>query len=560
LSSVDGPAFPRLPAVAVVLVTVIAVLAVRLVYLGTIAASEMPADTPKFSLHAQRGSMWDRSGNVLATERYAFDVYVAPNEVNDGAGFAASVAPVLGRDVADIEAAVADHSLRWVSLEREVPMATARVLRELGLTGLHLQRNARRAYPLGADAAHLTGFVDIDGNSHYGLEEWYEDYLRGRPGNYAGNFGSDPRAFRAPVDGSDLILSIDRTIQVAAAKLLREAVERESATGGAAIVVDPGTGEILASASVPSYDPTDYAHADPEWYRDPAVSALYEPGSVMKAVTVAAALDRGAVPPGWTYHDEASIEVAGLEISNWDRAAHGTVTLTDLLRLSLNVGAVHVAQALGADRFYEALAEFGFGSATGVDLAEEAVGIVRWPDSEANWFEGYLATNSFGQGIATTPMQVVTAIAAIANEGLLMRPHLVSEVIAADGSVRRVRPQPVRQVISAQTAHQTIRMLEEVVSGKVEQANVPGYSVAGKTGTSEIPTADGYEKHATIASFVGIVPSSRPRLVILVKLDRPDSARGSEAAAPVFREIAQVALDVLEIPPDQPLDSQTEGR
>jgi cell division protein FtsI/penicillin-binding protein 2 len=552
MSPSDGPAFPRLPFVAAVIVTVIAVLGVRLAYLGTVASASAPGGTPRFPLHAQRGSIWDRSGDLVAAERYTFAVFAAPYEILDASVFSGIVAPHLGRDRAEIAALVTDRTQRWVSLDAEVPMATARTLRDLQITGLHLQRRARRAYPLGDEAAHITGFVDAEGHSHYGLEAWYDDFLRGREGSYAGNFGSDPRAFRAPVDGSDLILTIDRGIQRAAARALRDAVAAETATGGSAIVLDARTGAVLASTSVPTYDPADYAAADPEWYRDPVVAALYEPGSVLKAVTVSAAIDRGAVPIGWTYEDEGSISVNGMVIMNWDGLPHGTATLTDLLQQSLNVGAVRVAQALGPDRFYDALAAFGFGALTGVDLASESPGIVAWPDADETWFEGNLATNSFGQGIAATPLQMAAAMAAIANDGRLMRPYLVSEIVSADGQVRHIRPQPVRDVIAPETARRTRRMLADVVSGRVTQAAIPGYTVAGKTGTSQIPTEDGYEEHDTIASFVGMVPADDPRLVILVKVDRPDSVRGSDAAAPVFRTIARVTLETLGIPPDQP--------
>ncbi|MFN2114521.1 MAG: peptidoglycan D,D-transpeptidase FtsI family protein, partial [Anaerolineae bacterium] len=286
----------------------------------------------------------------------------------------------------------------------------------------------------------------------------------------------------------------------------------------------------------------------------PAVSALYEPGSVLKAMTDDSALDASVVEPGWSYEDEGTITVDGLLISNWDGLPHGTTTLTKLLQYSLNVGAVHVAQEMGPDLFYSYLAAFGFGATTGVDLANEAEGLVKWPDATSDWYHGNLATNSFGQGIAATPLQVTAAMAAIANDGRLMRPHSVAAVIDSSGAIEPIRPQPVRQVVSANTARRVREMLAEVVSGRVTQAAIPGYSVGGKTGTSQIPTADGYEDEDTIASFGGFVPVQQPRLVILVKIDRPDSVRGGQAAAPVFKAVARVALEVLDIQPDQPID------
>jgi cell division protein FtsI (penicillin-binding protein 3) len=550
-----APLYPRLTVVAIALVTVMVVLAGRLTYLGTVTASAMPPDRPSTELPAQRGALWDRRGALLATESYVYRVNIAPNEVNDSRAFAHAVAPVLDLAESDVLVAAADIARPWVPLAVNVSSTAAHALSETRVAGIHLERDAGRTYPLGATAAHVTGFVNAEDKAFYGVEEQYDTVLRGHPGTLHGRYGSDPRAYEPPRDGTGLVLTIDRDLQLAAATALQRAVESQSATGGTIVAIEPSTGAILALTSLPSFDPNDLAGADPAAFVDPAISAIYEPGSVLKAVTIAAALDAGVITPDSTYEDTGKVDVDGLPIENWDRLAHGTTTMTELLQFSLNVGAVHVAQTLGRDRFYAALAAFGLGTPTGVDLAGEIAGLVTWPTADATWTESTLATNSFGQGIAATPLQVISAIAALGNDGRLMHPHVVAAVTTGNGQLTPVAPQLVRQTVSPRAAGEAARMLEAVVSGHVTQAAVPGYSVAGKTGTSQIATPDGYEPHDTIASFAGFLPATEPRVAILVKIDRPDAVRGSEVAAPVFADVARAAVDILGIPPDRPIGS-----
>jgi cell division protein FtsI (penicillin-binding protein 3) len=551
--------YPRLAAVGAAVATVVVVLALRLVDLGVLRAHTASADAITFPVDTSRGAIWDRHGALVALERYTYRASAAPREVTDPVTFAAGVAPLLGLPEAEVLDSASNTDRTWVELAAGVSVPTTRALEGLKLDGLHLERVPERAYPLDETAAHLVGFVNREGKSFYGVEEQHDDVLRGTPGAIVGRFGSDPRAYRAPRDGDALILTIDRDIQVAAYELLRAAVEAQSADGGTVIVLAPDTGAILASASVPSYDPNHFAEADPGTFPDPAVSAVYEPGSVIKALTMAAALDAGLVTPESTYEDTGAVDVAGMHIANWDNLAHGTTTMTELLQHSLNVGAVHVAALLGSDRFYRALAAFGLGAPTGVDLAGEVAGTVHDPALESDWYEGNLASNSFGQGMDATPLQVAAAISAIANDGRLMRPYVVAARVRPDGEVVSTAPQLMRQVVSPGTARTVRGMLQEVVRGKVTQAAVPGHSVGGKTGTSQVPVPGGYDPRATIASFAGFLPVDHPRVVILVKIDHPDAVRGSEVAAPVFAQVARAVIDALDIPSDEPVRRAGDG-
>jgi cell division protein FtsI (penicillin-binding protein 3) len=578
----DPPLYPRIAAVATAVATVFVVLGVRLVGLTTGDESRQPAAAAAnhFDIPAPRGTVWDRSGELLATEGYVYEIGVdlPAIEGRDVAAFAAAVAPQIGRQPADVEAAIragqADKRLRWVSLARGVDAAAVQRLNalqigagdaavDLGTLGLTDERVPRRSFPLGAAAAHVTGMINVDGEANYGAEAQYDAQLTGKAGMLSGYAGTDPRAFEPVQPGADLRLTIDRDIQVAASEALAAAIAEQEAVGGTVIALDPATGAILALASWPSYDPNNYAGTDPALFNDPAISAIYEPGSVIKALTVAAALDAGAIDPNMTYEDEGTIDVGGIHIANWDRLAHGHTTLTQMLRLSLNVGAVHVAQALGRERFYPALANFGFGAKTEVDLVGEVEGLIHWPHTDPGWWEGYLASNSFGQGMSATPLQVVVAMSALAADGNLPVPHILAETIPPEGPAQPTTPRIRRQVIAPATARTVRAMLVDVVDNNVKHAAIPGYSVGGKTGTSQIPIPGGYDPEDTIASFCGFLPAGEPRVVILTKVDRPKGIRGGDVAGPLFRKVAEAAIVALDIAPDRPVvpvSGQGDGR
>lgn len=571
MSAQRSPYYPRLAALATALATIIVVLGLRLTWLAR-ASAETSDPGRRFEIPAPRGTIWDRQGTPLATNSYAYEIgldLATARQLDDLAGLCEAIAIPLGQpagEILDRSRQAIDaytHALtttRWIRLAPLVDMPTSKALAPFEDQGVTQRRIPRRVYPLGADTAHLTGFLYAGPEAGdrpvpaLGIEASYDATLTGIDGQLAGYSGSQPGDFRPARSGTDLRLTIDRDIQVAAARALAETIEAQSATGGTVIVLDVASGAVLASTSLPSFDPNHFESADPASFADPAVSASYEPGSVIKAVTLAAAIDAGAVTADSHYQDEGTIEYAGLHIQNWDHLGHGWISMRDMMVNSLNVGAVWTADQLGRERFYRALSEFGFGLATGVDLAAEAAGIVHWPELEGEaWYAGNLATNSFGQGLSATPMQVASAIAAIANDGRLMQPYVLAEALPAGAPGVPAQPRMLRQVIRPETARAVRELMQAVVDDKATQAALPGYTVAGKTGTSQIPVPGGYDDSGTIASFAGFLPADQPRVLILTKVDRPHAVRGSDVAAPLFREVAAAVVAALDIPPDRAL-------
>jgi len=411
-----------------------------------------------------------------------------------------------------------------------------------------------RFYPEGKLLAHALGFVTVAGDSYYGLEEKYSDFLQGKPGSLPRWQGEELLAedfsiYLPSEAGHDLILTIDRGIQHIVERALAEAVESSGAEGGTIIVMAP-TGAILAIASYPAYNPNEYQkYNDASIFTDPAISRFYEPGSVFKIITMAIGLDTGTATPESVFDDPGKLEVGGHVFRNADRQAHGQVTATDILALSLNVGIARLGEKIGSDVFYKYLPRFGFDSKTGVDLPHEVDGLVKFP-GDPNWSWSDLIANTFGQGISVTPLQMITAVAAVANDGMLMRPYVVDRLVE-DGRVIQVDPMPVRQVIKPETARTLTEMLVAAVERGAPEARIEGYRVAGKTGTAQVPVKGKYHEEWTIASFAGYVPADDPAFVCLIKLDKPQtSIWGASVAAPVFREIAPQILRHLKVPPD----------
>ncbi|MCB0215614.1 MAG: penicillin-binding protein 2 [Caldilineae bacterium] len=569
MSAQRSPFYPRLAALATMLATLVVVLGLRLTWLARASAEPSERDR-RFEIPAPRGTIWDRQGMPLATDSYAYEIgldLATARQQDDLVALCEAIAIPLGQPAAEIleRAQVAIDAYtqaltttRWIRLAPLVDIPTSKALAAYEDQGVTQRRIPHRIYPLGADSAHVTGFLYAGPEpgdrpvAALGVEASYDATLTGIDGQLAGYSGSQPGDFRPARAGTDLRLTIDRDIQVAAARALAETIEQQSATGGTVIVLEVASGAILASTSLPSFDPNHFETADPASFSDPAVSASYEPGSVLKSVTLAAAIDAGAVTPDSHYQDEGTIEYEGLHIQNSDHLGHGWISMRDMMVNSLNVGAVWTAGQLGREPFYRALSDFGFGVPTGVDLAAEASGIVHWPAVEGeDWYAGNLATNSFGQGLSATPLQVAAAIAAIANDGRLMQPYVLAEALPAGRPGVPTQPRMVRQVIGAESAREVRQLMQAVVDDKATQAALPGYAVAGKTGTSQIPVPGGYDDTGTIASFAGFLPVDQPQVLILTKVDRPHAVRGSDVAAPLFREVAKAVVAALDIPPDR---------
>jgi cell division protein FtsI (penicillin-binding protein 3) len=350
------------------------------------------------------------------------------------------------------------------------------------------------------------------------------------------------------------VLTIDRDVQFLAETQLQEAIARTGSSGGTIIIMRPRTGDVLAMASYPSYDPNNYFNiTNPRDLRNPAISDVYEPGSVFKIVTVAAALEAGTVTPSWTYNDQGRFDIGGIQIYNWDRGAYGLVDATQVLVDSLNVGVATMAYQMGWEEYYRRISQFNIGRTTRIDLQGEEAGILRTPNSlRGDWSESDLGTNSFGQGLSVTPLQMLTAVNAIANDGLMMQPRVVYQIVDGD-NVYSSGTSALGRPISAETARiVTDMMVSAVRDGLDDRAQVPGYTIAGKTGTAQYRSAAGnYDPNRFIMTFVGFLPADDPQVSVLVKLDHPTSGRwASEVAAPVFSRLTGRLVDLLEIPTD----------
>ena len=520
----------------------------------------------RLDIMPRRGAILDRNGYPLAASVDAYDVLVdkhiwgSPDKAHQSAE---TLADVLIRPTDDILADLDGSISREVVVARGLDYQASVAVEDLGLPGVRLIRSSRRVYPEGNMAPALLGFLGRDNLGLAGLEADYDSELGGAAGAlvYERDGKGDPIPVAhakqvAAEPGADIILTIDRYMQHLVERELDDTIKKHKASGGTIIIMDPRTGAILAMASRPSFDVTHLDLSDEgktDLYRNRAVTDLYEPGSVFKTITMSAALNEGVVSPESTYVDEGVFRASGWTITNWDLGAHGVQTATQILTKSLNTGAAWLSQLLGPEPFYDYVQRFGFGQSTGVGLSGEAPGQVRTPADE-DWSEVDMATNSFGQGINVTPLQMITAISAIANDGRLMRPYVVREVHRGDES-EMTEPVIVRQVITPDTANTLTDMMESVVDGitAIYAISVPGYRVAGKTGTASISVPGGYKPDSYIASFTGFVPSDDPVLAMLVKIDEPkDVPWGSAVCAPVFARLASTILPYLKVAPEAP--------
>jgi cell division protein FtsI/penicillin-binding protein 2 len=514
------------------------------------------------TVSARRGSILDTNGDLLAGNLSVDYIYAEPARIKDPQEVANKLAPVLGVTPEQLLPALSDRQRTVVPLlnRRKFPSNISEQVAKLRIPGIFLEPTTSRVYPENQLAAHLLGFVDGDSKGWYGIEGLHQETIGGRPGRLraekdtAGNeIAFSVRNWQPPEDGLNVKLTIDRTIQYIAERELDRAVVQHQASGGTVIVMEPSTGAILAMASRPAFDPNRYPEfaARPEVFANPAVTFQYEPGSTFKLITVAAAVNERVVTPHTTFMDNGALSVGGYVIHNWDGKANGLSTIVQLLEKSSNIGASWVAFQTGKERFYRYVTAFGFGQPTGIDLQGEASGLVKDYTSK-DWGEIDLVTNSYGQAISVTPIQMITAVAAIANGGILMKPHVVKEVLDphTDKVVHRTQPQIVRQVINRDTAATMLQMMINAAeNGETRGALVPGYHVGGKTGTASIPVNGAYDPTQTIASFVGVVPASDPKFVVLVKIDRPqDEPWGSLIAKPAFAIIAQELTRYLKVP------------
>lgn len=496
-----------------------------------------------------RGAIYDRNGAVLAANTADYQINVAPNHVINPDEIATRLSPVLELSRYDILSALQADTTNVV-LAGRVTAEVADYIRELDYDGIQIDALPRRFYPQGDLLCHSLGYVDFTGRGGAGLEGFYQRDLEGQAATAQVNIS--PLATQESViayEGADLVLTIDRSVQFLVETHLKRALQEHGAPSGTIIVMNPKTGAILAMANAPCYAPYTYYNADESLLLNPAVSLQHEPGSVMKLITMAAALDSGIVTPQSTYYDAGILEVGGHKTYNWDRSAPGQTDMTTLLSRSLNVGAATLALQMGAEQFYDYIQAFGFGRPLGIDLMSEANGQLPLP-GDAYWTEAFLATTAYGQGIAVTPLQMISAVAALANDGYLMQPYLVQEIHNADG-VTVTQPRIAGRPISSQAAQQVTTMATAAVVREVSEAQIVGYTIAGKTGTAQIAENGVYLTDDVIGSFIGWLPADNPEIVVYVKIDRPTSAPwGSKTAAPTFARLTEELVVLLDIPPD----------
>jgi len=522
------------------------------------------------TFYPNRGEIYDRNGRLLAGQKTVYEIGVDLKTVTDPHAIAFAVSRELGLNYDNLMNVIQNppEGISYLVLADYVEAQQALNLQELkralqeqaaegalgGLTGLQFKAHPQRSYPENALASNILGFVNREGKGYFGIEENYDNLLAGNPVSVL--IPTDPnKAYEIPrvPDGTTMILTINRDLQAAAEEILDNALTQYGAQDGVIAIMNPQNGEILAIAVSRRMDLNNFWNYDSIYDNatefNPAISKTYEPGSVLKILTMAAALDTNTVTPNTTYLDTGSILIGGVTIQNWDRNPWGVQNMIGCLQHSLNVCMVNLATQMGANNFYAYMDAFGLGHLTGIDLAGEATGRLKMP-GDADWYPVDLGTNSFGQGVAVTPIQMMAAASAVANDGRMVTPHVLYAMVR-DGRQYNVPAQFAGSPISSQTANTLTEMLALSLEAESSLALVPGYRVAGKTGTAEIPVNGFYDISQTNASFIGWGPVDDPQFMIYVWLERPTASPwGSETAAPVFSEMAQKTVILLDIPPD----------
>ena len=534
----------------------------RLVSLQVLQAAELTARADRqhqksVTLEGARGTVTDRHGKVLAMNVEVPSIFGVPTSLDSPASAARSLSPVLHIRREEIEKKLRQDK-HFVWLARKVEPDQGRRLEQLSIDGIGMVMEGRRFYPKGPLLAHVLGFVGMDGVGLEGLERRYESQLHGekrltilqRDALGRTVFPKDLRE-QVPATGQALTLTIDEVIQYIAEKELEEAVDHARAKSGTIIVMEPRTGAILAMAVSPRFDPNAVASLTADRWRNKALTDTYEPGSTMKVVVAAAALEERVMMPGsMLFGENGRMTIANTTIHDHEKL--GWMTFAQMIQKSSNIGAAKTGMLVGDQRLYRYLQAFGFGQRTDIDLPGEVSGLLKSP---REWGRRSLASISMGQEVGVTPLQMITAVSAIANDGVLMKPYVVAEVRDQKGQrMKEILPQVKRRVVSPATARTLTTIMEGVVtSGTGTKAAIPGFRVAGKTGTAQKvdPRIGTYSSALSIGSFVGFVPADAPRLAIIVVVDEPQGeAWGGVVAAPVFRRVGEQVLTYLGVPRD----------
>ncbi|HEX9305514.1 MAG TPA: penicillin-binding protein [Thermoanaerobaculia bacterium] len=506
-----------------------------------------------------RGSIFDREGRPLAVSVEASSVYAIPDEVRNPAATARILARHLGQSQAAIIARLTQKK-GFVWLARKLDRSAATALAAEKIAGVHFVMETKRSYPKGSLAANVLGYIGTDDKGLGGLEHFYDSTIRGKPGEIVAltdarrsTYGeAEAPSGKAPEEGASLFVSLDSGIQFAAERELATAVLEAQAKSGVAILLDPSDGAILAMATAPSFDPNDYGRSSGDSRRNRAIADAYEPGSTFKIVTGSLALENSLVTLDELIDTgNGTIRVGNTTISEHDRKQYGSLTLAGIFEHSSNVGIIRVGLRLGPARLWQGATSLGVGRASGVDLPGENAGIFRRPE---RWSGLSNAMISMGQEVSVTPLQLACVAAAIANGGRLVQPRLVRRIVHPDGRVEVIVPSPPRRVLSEATARTVRNLLVGVVErGTGKKAAIPGFVVAGKTGTAQKAGLGGYQRGRYVSSFVGFAPSENPRIVGLVLIEEPKGGRyyGGDIAAPVFSRVVSQALGILRVGPEE---------
>ncbi|MDO9117557.1 MAG: penicillin-binding protein 2 [Nitrospira sp.] len=542
-----------------------AVVLFRLVSLQVLQAAELTAKADRqhqktVSLEGARGTVVDRHGKVLAMNMEVPSVFGIPTALESPAKTARSLSPVLHVRTDELEKKLRqDRSFVW--LARKLDPEQGHRLEHMPMEGIGLVMEGRRFYPKGPLLAHVLGFAGMDGEGLEGIERRYESQLHGEKrvvilqrDAMGRTVFPKGQAEQVPAAGHSLVITVDEVIQYIAEKEVEEAVTKAHAKSGTVIVLDPQTGAVLALAISPRFDPNAVASLTADRWRNRALTDTYEPGSTMKALVAAAALEEKVMKPStMLYGENGRMTIANTVIHDHEKL--GWMTFAQVIQKSSNIGAAKTGMALGDQRLYRYLQAFGFGQKTEIDLPGEVGGMVKHP---REWGRRSLASISMGQEIGVTPIQMVSAVAALANGGVLMKPYVVSEVRDAQGKpLRQILPQVKRRVVSPETARTVTSILEGVVTdGTGAKAAIPGFRVAGKTGTAQKidPRTGAYSSTLFVGSFVGFVPADNPRLAMIVVIDEPQGESwGGAVAAPVFRRVGEQVLNYLGVSSDEPV-------
>ncbi|MEP7059858.1 MAG: penicillin-binding protein 2 [Actinomycetota bacterium] len=522
------------------------------------AAQGLAQRVHTIALPATRGMILDRDRIPLAITVQARDICADPRAVVDPVGTAEAIAPLLDMRPHTMLRALTSRGT-FAFLARQADAGVAAKVEALDLPGIFTTPVTKREYPAGNLASQTLGFVNIDGAGVYGLESQFESLLAGEPGQERVELSpggqvipEGVQVLDPPIPGSTVVTTIDRQIQFQAQQYLQQAVQENHAVGGTIIVMDPKSGDIYAMANYPTFDPNAFSAVNPSRFQDRALTDTFEPGSVNKIITAAAGLEVGGVSMSQRFSVPDQRTIGDFTIHDSEIHPVEQMTLGDIITKSSNIGASEVADKVGRTSLATYLARFGYGRTTGLAFPNEATGDVP---ATPDWTDTSLATISYGQGITVTPMQMASVYATVANGGTLVQPRLVLGTKDPSGAFHPVPDSPTRSVIGRDTAGQLTQMLSSVVSdGTGTNAAIPGYQVAGKTGTALIPNPQGgYLKNDYVASFIGFLPASSPRVVVAAIIDRPSTVFGGVAAAPLFQQVARYAIHRLGIAPGEPV-------